>query len=82
MANAHFKMDGWKDSLITIRLDSVSSNSRPHDVEMGIINGVDLFGSSGDDSKGLWVEDFMTPVSRFTDLTHADATVHARHAHP
>ena len=81
MANDHFKIDGWKDSFITIRLDSVSSGSRPHDVEVGIIDRVDLFSSGGDDSKGLWINHLMASVGGLTDLAHADAAIHTGDAH-
>ncbi|OQB99909.1 MAG: hypothetical protein BWX80_03531 [Candidatus Hydrogenedentes bacterium ADurb.Bin101] len=80
MTKADFEINGGKYRFITVGFDAMCAYGRAHDVKMGIIHGICLFGRSGDHAEGLRIEHLMAAVGRFADLAHADAPVHTGNA--
>jgi len=54
---------------------------RPHDAEVGQVDGIVLLAARGDDAEGLGIKDLVAAVGGFPDLAHPDAAVDAGHAH-
>jgi hypothetical protein len=71
-----------EDRQVAVRFDANRADRGPHDVEVGVVDGISLLGRGRDHAERLGVDHLVTPVGGLSDFAHADAAVHARDAHP
>ncbi len=81
VAEVHFEVHGGEDGLVAVGLDAVRADAGAHDVEVGVVNRINLFGRGRDDAERLRIDDFVAAVRGLADFAHADAAVNASDAH-
>ena len=78
---SHFQVDRREDGLVAVGFDAVRADRGAHDVEMRVVHRVVLLRGGGDDAERLRIDHLVAAVGGLADLAHADAAVHAGHAH-